>query len=259
MNENKKLYIVLVVIVLVIALIGGLIYKSYKVQQKIYADFVDKFNSDDSTLFYIGRPTCGYCNLLSPSLDDMTERYDFGYYYINTDEISSGTMKKILSHFNLTSVGTPYLAVVSNGKIVDTQNGYADYDVVFEFLKKNDIIAEDAKLLLNYIGLDEYKNELASDDLNVIVVGQSTCQFCVRAKVVLNEIVEQKNIEINYVNISYLDSDERTEFDKTLDYLQTKYGTPVMLITKGGNLVDKYEGYATIDKYIEFLEKNGVL
>lgn len=259
MNEKKKLYLLLGILAAIIVLVIGLVFVSYKEQKKVYDKFVEAFNGSDNTLVYIGRPTCGYCNLLTPSLDEMTERYEFDYLYINTDELGSSFMQKILGHLNLTSVGTPYLAIVSNSKVIDTQNGYADYDEIFKFLQENNIIEEDAELLLNYIGLEEYKTKLAEDKLNVFVVGQSTCTYCVQAKLVLNELVEQKNVEVNYVNLAYLTTDEKTEFNNSLDYLSSGVGTPTVLITKGGKLIDTYEGYAPLSTYIQFLEENGVL
>ena len=259
MNEKKKLYIVLGVLAAIIVFIIGLVFVDYKQQEKIYNEFLNAYNGNDNTLVYIGRPTCGYCNLLTPSLDEMADRYEFSYVYVNTDKLGSSFMKKILNHLNLSDVGTPYLAVVSNSKIVNTQNGYADYDKTFNFLQTNKIIKEDAKLLLNYINLDEYKTKLAEDELNVFVVGQSTCSYCVQAKLVLNKLVEQKNVEINYVNVSYLTTEEKTEFNNSLEYLSSNYGTPVMLVTKNGKLVDVFEGYAPLENYVQFLEKNEVL
>ena len=131
-------------------------------------------------------------------------------------------------------------------KSIDFQNKFADLMLYLKFLQKKGIIKEDEQMLLNYIGLDE---------LNIIVIGQSTCSYCVQAKIVLNELVERKGVEINYLNISYLNSDETN----SLDYFKDGFGTPVMLITKNGNLIDTYEGYVPLESYIDFLEENEVL
>ena len=259
MNEIKKMLIVLGV-VLALAIVAGVVaYRTYADNKKIYDDFVAKFNGSEPTLFYIGRPTCGYCNLLNISLDEMEVRYNFHAYYINTDEINSRVLMKILKHFNLTSVGTPYLAVASNGKISGVQNGYIDYDQFFKFLQKYEVIDDDATLPLNYIGLNDYKTKLSENKLNVIVVGQSLCQYCAAAKVVLNKIADQTELEINYVNITYLTDSEKQEFRESLDCFKQSYGTPVILITKGGKMVAKYEGYAPYEQYLQFFKQNGVL
>lgn len=259
MNESKKMLIIIGVVVFSILGIFGFALTESKASEAIYNNFEAAFNGTENKLVYLGSSTCGYCQLLNPSLEDMKERYDFDYLYIDVSEISSGYLKKILSQLELTSLGTPYLAIVSNGEIVDTQNGYSDYDITFEFLKDNKIIGEDQELLLNYIGYDEYEKLLNSDKKNVIVVGQSTCSYCVQAKVTLNDIVEENDITINYLNISYLTEEEGEKFESSLDYFENSWGTPIMMIVQDGKLVDIIEQYVDKDEYVEFLEENGVI
>ena len=259
MNESKKMLIIVGVVVFSILGIFGFALTESKASEAIYNNFEAAFNGTENKLVYLGSSTCGYCQLLNPSLEDMKERYDFDYLYIDVSEISSGYLKKILSQLKLTSLGTPYLAIVSNGEIVDTQNGYSDYDITFEFLKDNKIIGEDQELLLNYIGYDEYDKLLNSDKKNVIVVGQSTCSYCVQAKVTLNDIVEENDITINYLNISYLTEEEGEKFESSLDYFENSWGTPIMMIVQDGKLVDIIEQYVDKDEYVEFLEENGVI
>lgn len=259
MNESKKMLIIVGVVVFSILGIFGFALTESKASEAIYNNFEAAFNGTENKLVYLGSSTCGYCQLLNPSLEDMKERYDFDYLYIDVSEISSGYLKKILSQLELTSLGTPYLAIVSNGEIVDTQNGYSDYDITFKFLKDNKIIGEDQELLLNYIGYDEYDKLLNSDKKNVIVVGQSTCSYCVQAKVTLNDIVEENDITINYLNISYLTEEEGEKFESSLDYFENSWGTPIMMIVQDGKLVDIIEQYVDKDEYVEFLEENGVI
>ena len=259
MNESKKMLIDVGVVVFAVLGIFGFALTESKASEKMYNDFEAAFNGSENKLVYIGSSTCGYCQLLNPSLEDMKERYQFDYLYIDAAEISSGYIKKILAKLELSSLGTPYLAVVSNGKVVDTQNGYSDYDITFEFLQDNKIIAEDQELLLNYIDYEEYEKLLKSDEKNVIVVGQSTCSYCVQAKITLNEIVEENDITINYLNISYLTEEEGEKFESSLDYFEGSWGTPIMMIVKDGKIVDIIEQYVEKDEYVEFLEENGVI
>ncbi len=260
MNESKKFLVVLGVIVFVILGTIGFAFASSNKSEELYLQFEQAFNGDKNTLVYIGSSSCGYCSLLNPSLTDMKERYGFDYLYIDVNEMNKSHMSKLLSYLGLTKVGTPYLAIVANGKVVNTQNGYADYDVTFKFLQDNGIIAENAELLLNYIdGYEEYEKLLKSDDKSIIVVGQSTCGYCVQAKVILNEIAEENDVTINYLNVSYLTEEEGEKFTNSLDYFAGNWGTPVMMITKDGEMVDIIEQLVTKEEYVEFLEKNEVL
>lgn len=259
MNEKKRLYIVLSIFVLFFILVFSLVLNNNLKQKKVYNEFVDAFNKNDNTLVYIGRPTCTYCNYLNPSLEDMKNRYNFDYIYLNIDEINSSTMSEILSYLNLTEVGTPYLAVVGNGKLIATQNGYKDYDVTFNFLQKNGIISEDAKLSLNYISYDDYITKKDSDEINITVIGKSDCVYCIYAKPVLNQLVEDKNIEINYLNLTYLEQEDYNNLISQLNKELNDWGTPTMLLTQSGKIVDILSGYVSLDSYVSFLIENEVL
>lgn len=259
MNEKKRILIVIAFIVVLILSIILLTVFENKKSEKLYNEFLSAFEGEKNTLVYIGRPTCSFCNLLTPSLEDMKTRYNFNYIYINNDKMARKYMLKTMNKLGLTSIGTPYLAIVSNGKIIDTQDEYFDYDMAFDFLQKNEIISKDAKLLLNYIGLDKYKELLNSDEKQVIVVGQSTCTYCIKAKIVLNDIVEENDIDINYLNVSYLTEAEGKEFQSSLDYFSKDWGTPVLFIVKKGEIIDIIEGLSTKENYIKFFKENGVL
>ena len=178
MNEKKKLLIVLSFIIFIIAACTIMVIVENIKSKTIYNQFIEAYEKEGNTLVYIGRPTCSYCNLLDINMSDMKQRYDFEYIYINTDSFNNNYMNKVLEKLELTSTGTPYLAIVGDNKVIDRQNGFADYDKLFEFLQKNKIIKEDAELLLNYIGINEYEKILKSKDNNIVVVGQSTCRYC---------------------------------------------------------------------------------
>ena len=259
MNENKKSLIIVIVLAVIVILLVISGISSSKKSEKIYNDFKEAFNNEEPTLVYIGRPTCTYCQLLTPSINEMKERYDFDYLYINTDNMSQKYMNMIMADLELTKIGTPYLTIVNNTGIVDTQSGYSDYDELFKFLQKNSIIDESATLSLNYIGLEEYKNLLAGSEPSIVVVGQSTCSHCISTKLLLNKIVDEYGTKINYLNVSYLTEEEGAELNTTLDFFSGKWGTPATLIVKDGKMVSVLEGERPEKDFVDFFTEQGVL
>lgn len=261
MNENRKS---LVLIIAIIIVIGGSLIISLtggKRSEEVYKQFSAAFTLEKPTLIYIGRPTCKYCSLLNPSLEEMKERYNFDYIYVNTDDINSEYMNKIMAYLKIKSIGTPYLAVVNSSGIVDTQNGYVDYDALFAFLQTNGIIAADATLPIKYIGLSEYKNLLANVEPSIVVVGQSTCSYCIKTKLVLNQIADENEIIINYLNISNLTEEEGKELEASVTYFSENegWGTPVTFIIENGKVIATLEGYNEKGKFISFFKEQGVL
>lgn len=260
MSESKKMLVIVGMVIFLILGSVGFVYAGSQDSKEVYEQFTTNFNGQENTLVYLGSSTCGYCSLLNPSLQDMADRYEFDYMYIDINEMSSSYLRKVINDLGLTSVGTPYLAIVANGEVVDTQNGYDDYNVVFEFLQDNEIIAEDAELALNYIDYETYEDLLASDDKEVIVVGQTTCGYCVQAKVILNDVATEHEVEINYIDYAKLDTDEQESFVESLEYFQEEeWGTPIMMIVQNGEIVDMIEQLVTEDEYVEFLEENEVI
>lgn len=263
MNETKKLYSILIVgLVFVAVIITAAIIDSKKGEK--YLEEVDKaFESKEAKLLYLGRPTCGYCSLLKPVLDRYSKEYKFDFSYINMDEIGESKQQEIFNKLSLDveSFGTPYIAIVKDDKKVDEQSGYVTEDVFFDFLKKNGFIPEDAELALNYIDYNQYSEMLEKGEKEIYVMVQTGCSHCENAKPVLEEIAKEYDIKINILNISNFESEEeQTKFNESLSYLnENQWGTPLMLIVENKEIKDKKEGFSSKKDYIDFFKKNGYI
>lgn len=262
MNENKKILVLLSAIVLIVVLIiAGSFYESEK-SKKYLNEFYSAFNGESKSLVMIGRDDCGYCQLFHPSLDFMHEQYGFDYIYINTNNLTSSVLSKLLSDIGVSEseFGTPMTLVVKKGKVVDSLNGFSDEDELLNFLKKNSFVKEDAKLVLNYIDYSGYEKILKSKDTNIVVVGQTTCSYCMKAKPILDKVAVDKKLKINYINVNVLEGDDRTNFNQSLDYLKNnEWGTPLTLIIKNGEVVDAANGLLDYDGYVKLFEDNGLI
>lgn len=228
--------------------------------ESIYEKFTSAFNASTKKVVYIGRTGCSYCTLYEPNLEEMSDRYDFEYLYINTTELTSEYIYKIAEDLNLDSISTPYTAILQNGKIVDEQKGFTDYDVTFEFFQDNGIIKSSEKLMLNYIDYDEYTKLLENEDKHIVIIGQSTCRFCIESKLILNELVEEnENLLINYLNISYLTESEGAKLETTLSYFKDNWSVPALIVIENGKDIYSAAGLKTKEVYEEIFEEKGFL
>lgn len=102
---------------------------------------VSAFNSSDMQVIYLGRSTCGYCVQFLPTLQQAQS--DFGYttLYLDITTVSEDDLTKIVAldeeFFNEYYGSTPLVLLVKDGKIVDSQVGYSDYDTFASFLTEN--------------------------------------------------------------------------------------------------------------------------
>lgn len=263
MNEKQKLGIIIGTIFMVVALIVGIGISENKKNQKVMDEFDTAFNSSETSAIYIMRTGCSWCQLFEPNMEEMQENYNANVYKIDTDNISDSVYDYILGKLgqNPDDFGTPYTAIVKNGKVVDEISGYVDVDKLFDTFKENNIISEDLELPLNYIDYEEYNKILDSKKKEIIVMTQTGCSACIKAMPVLNEIASEYNeLKINIFNIYYLQSEEKNNVMESLDYLNEEdWGTPLMMIVEDNEVIDTSNGFKDKETYVNFLKENGFI
>lgn len=104
---------------------------------------MDKFESSDLEVIYIGRPTCGYCVKFLPVLQEAQKKFGYKTVYYDLTDVTQDETNKIIEkdnedEFIKTNFGaTPMVLLVKDGKLVDGWVGYSEYDSFAEFLTKN--------------------------------------------------------------------------------------------------------------------------
>ena len=263
MNETKKIITIFVAIVLLIIAVIGINSVTQKENQKVIDKYEKLLNSKEKELIFIGRPTCTYCQQLMPHLEEITDTYKIKYTYLNTDEYDESTLNKLLKLFN-TDSSTPQLLIVKEGKIQKTQEGYTDREGLFKFFQDGGLISKDEKLIaadanLNKISYDDYNELISEKEDNVIVIAQTGCSHCENAKPALNSLAKEYDIEINWFNISDLSEDERNEFRKSLDILNSDFGTPLIMVVNDKKVVSSTQGFEDKEQMVTFLKNNKII
>ena len=263
MDEKKKMLVLFgIVIATFLAILIGSICEGSS-SKKYLNEFYSALNGSENKLVMIGRDNCSWCQMFKPSLDFMHDNYGLDYIYVNTNELTSSTFNKMLKDIKVDpdSFGTPLTVVVSNGEVVDSLNGFTDEVDLFDFLKKYDFIDQNAELKLNYVDYNGYKKVISSDEASILVIGQTTCGYCIKAKPILNQIAIDKNVVINYLNMTKLSDSEKEKFTTKLDYFKDnpEWGTPLTLIVKNGEVIDSANGLLDYDGYVDLFSRNGLI
>lgn len=267
MNEQKKVYILLGIAVAVVILILGVNFTTELKSKKVLENLEEIIAKESKQIIVIGKDNCPYCQMFVPLLDYMKEQYSFDYTYINTNKITSRTLTKVLDKLkiNAEDFGTPHLTLTEKGNIVDEIAGYVDEKELLAFLQKYGFAGEDAKLSLDYIGMDEYRALINSQTPEIIVVGQTSCSHCMMAKPALLNIATKYGVKINYLNMTEIKNEENgteliNEFNSSLAYLQNEeWGTPLMMIVKDKEVVATSNGYLSENNYVKFLKDQGII
>ena len=148
MNETKKILIILGVVVLFVLTIVFLTREVEEEQiprenpEELVARLETALASESNTLVYLGITTCPACNMFGPVLEGTVERYNLKYIHFDLDLMDSSYVFMVYDMLDLEQPSVPFIAVVNNTGIIDTQIGYMEPDAFSEFLKKNNIIEE---------------------------------------------------------------------------------------------------------------------
>lgn len=262
MNENKKMMIMMIVIVAIVALIPITAVITSKKSEKILEEVNEYIHEEDYRVVYIGRDDCYYCNLFAPEIELLEEQVDLDYLYVNTNQLKSSDLTKLLENLEIKEedFGTPYLVVAKDGEIINKTSGYRSEDALFDYLKEQGAIEEDTSLALNYIDYKEYTNLISSKEKQIVVIGQSGCSACTSAKPNLYEVANEYDVKINYLNAAMLNEEDSTSFQTSLTHFENNgISTPTMLIVSNKEVIDYLAGSADVDTYVEFLTDNGFI
>lgn len=257
MNEKKKGLVVLstflILLVVIILLIGISVINSNK---KIN-EFKNMVNSSDTHIVYFMKPTCYYCNLLEPITTMLKEQYNLKYEMIDASTLSNSQLSSMLNilDVDISTFGTPYIAIVKDGMVLGEQSGYTDEDVLFELFKKNGLIKAEETLKLNYIDKDTLNAIWDNGEKRAILIGQAGNTSSIAARIELMDLLNEYAISVDYFDTS--DFSTEAEYNTWIERLDAdKF--PVLVVMESGNIVAKISDIDK-NKYIEFLNQNGYI
>lgn len=243
MKKNYKTFIIALIICVIggtIGMAGKYLYHSWKFQ-KLYNSIL----TEEKEILFLGRPTCGFCNLLKPILNDTSKQYDFEYRYINTDELSKKELNKLLEKLEIRSstFTTPRILVTEKDKITDSHIGYMDDISVFHFFKKNGFIKEEETFVNPYPNIER----LSSNDYFKLLEEKKTTTVLVGriGDTITNALLQKANEEklnVKFLSPSvFLTEEEYNKFVTTIKDMKEETLLPLLLEIKNGEVVSMKE------------------
>ena len=104
--------------------------------------YLDYYGGEESKLVLVARPTCHYCQIAEPIIQNLAYKYDINIYYLNTDNFKDDDEEKFKSSNEMFTggFGTPLLLNIGTNKIIDTVDGLTDSEHYIKFFKDNGYI-----------------------------------------------------------------------------------------------------------------------
>ena len=279
MNENKRMLIFFVSIILVIAVILIIAFwpepdttfacgvKSDKDYSKLgainYQQYECLMEQDNKNAIAISD---GLSDEEKENLNKVAEEIGKGIYYIS-DEVSNSDLNSIKKDlkFDKISYDNSSLVVVENAKVIaGIDKNLNKYKEINQFLKEVDFV----KFACNTTNDSEYENLAKltydqydclynSDEPFVMVVTQSTCHYCEQFLPVINDYAAKNDLPVYFLEIDTMDQTDAQNIFSTLTYFSENsgWGTPLTLAIKDKEVVTELSGYTDDTTSIDNLFK----
>lgn len=113
---------------------------------------------------------------------------------------------------------------------------------------------------LSKISCEDYNNIINGNEKQLVLYARPTCGYCNKFVPVLEEIVSEYNVKLNYFDIDILSEAETQEFYSSSPLMSgSEFGTPTLAIIKNGKIEAYSIGYKEKDAAVEWLEGNGII
>lgn len=281
MNENKRMLIFFISIILIIAII--LLIAFWPEPDKTFACSVkgDKDYSKLGSINYkqyecLSKQDNKFALVISDGLNDSekealntaAENSGRGIYYLS-DEMSNSDIKAIKKDLKTDKVSydNSSLVIVEKGKVTYGLNKNLNKEnKVSDFLKDSGFVkficktkTDEEYSNLARITYDQYDCLYNSDQPFVMVLTQSTCGYCEQYLPVINEYAGKNDLPVYVLEIDTMDSEDLQNVLSSLSYFDdnSEWGTPLTLGIKNKKVAKDLGGYTnettTIDNIFKEL------
>lgn len=100
--------------------------------------YLELYDKEEDSLVLISRPTCQYCKIATPIIENIIYEKDVKIHYLNSDNLKEEENSKLITSDDYFSsgYGTPLLLVVGNHKIKDQIEGLVTKESYEAFFKE---------------------------------------------------------------------------------------------------------------------------
>lgn len=182
------------------------------------------------------------------------------YQMINAYLLSKNQQEKLNSLLKISSVEDQIVILVKEQKIIGSIRGINRKSEYISKMKDFEIISK----MQNYMKKIDYSKfceTVYKNEKSIVVITKEDCKYCDDVIDILNKIVINYEIEINYIDIENLDSNTSKKVEEKLIELEYSDGftTPITFIFESNKILDYVIGPSTEQYFIDIFSENGII
>ena len=125
-------------------------------------------------------------------------------------------------------------------------------------LEEGEVITDSDMGELTEIGYSELETFIKKKEKQMVFLGSEYCGWCIYQKPILRKIVKDYNIEINYLNLGNISSDDSQKLANLHSDL-AEFGTPCFIVVENGKVTVVDQGARGTSGMVSFLKTNGFI
>ncbi len=267
MNENKRMLIFFISIILIVAVILVIAFwpepdKTFTCSVKADSDYSNLGSINYKQYECLSKQDNKYALVISDglsnnekeALNEAAKEIDRGIYYLS-DELSNSDLKNIKKDLKTDKVSydDTALIIVQNGKVTSgLDKNINKSNAINKFLKDSNFIkftcgvqTDEEYPNLAQLTADQYDCLYNGDTPFIMVITQSTCSYCEQYLPYLNKYAGENDLPAYILEIDTMDNEDVQNIISSLDYFDdnSSWGTPLTLAIKDKKVVKDISGF----------------
>lgn len=191
---------------------------------------------------------------------DIAKEYSIEYKRIDAYLLSLNQQEKINSLLGISDVEDQILVLIKNGKMIANIRGIHSKNTYIENLYDVNFIDE-LEDKIHQIDFDEFKDLLQDNNKNIILVASSDGKDSNEVYTLLNEMIYNYEIEVNYINIQVMDSELYNSVKEELENIgyDGSFSLPLVIISESNKVLSYAIGNSKEEYFIDVFIENGVI
>lgn len=135
-----------------------------------------------------------------------------------------------------------------------------DANVVLENAQaESAAVVDDEKSEFNQIDINQYLEMYNGSEKQLILIARPTCGYCQIAEPIIQNLMYEHNIEINYLNTDNFSEEDDATLVKSDELFSSGYGTPTLIVVGNGGIISNVDGLTDTAHYEKFFKENGFI
>ena len=193
-------------------------------------------------------------------LKKIAQKYLINYDRIDAYLLSKSQQNKINTLLGISEVEDQILVLIKDKKMIANIRGIHGQNTYIETLYDQNFIKElDDKI--NKIDYNKFKQELENQNKSIILIGQDICKECEQVYNLLNGMIYNYNINVNYINLENSNSIiyEKVKTKLTKSGYIDAFSLPLVIIAENDKIIDYVIGNSNEEYFLDIFIQNGVI